>query len=257
MKTLFQRSKETIREEGVWLLLKKAFQFVFVRIRWVTALVLRPFIVRKIKAFNAGNSEDILNFTQSSYLRSFIRPAQVKSEFLGLLNIFKEKAPKVVVEIGTANGGTLFCFSRLAPEDATIISIDLPSGDFGGGYPKSKIPLYYSFKKGGQKMFLLREDSHTEQTLEKVKEILNAENITFLFIDGDHTYEGVKCDFGLYGPMVRKGGLIAFHDIVEGPPEKGVGVPQFWHEVKSQYRHVEIIENRDQGGYGIGVLYVD
>lgn len=237
------------------LFLKKFLKFVFVKITRVPALVLRPFIVRKIKKFNPRDNEDALNFTQSWYFG--IRPGQVKSEFLGLLNIFKEKTPKVVLEIGTANGGTLFCFSKLAPEDATIISIDLPGADFGGGYPKSKIPLYSSFRKRGQKMFLFREDSHAEQTLEKLKEILNAEKIDFLFIDGDHTYEGVKCDFGLYGPMVSKGGLIAFHDIVEGPPEKVGGVPRFWHEVKSQYRHVEIIENRDQSRYGIGVLYVD
>jgi len=41
----------------------------------------------------------------------------------------------------------------------------------------------------------------------------------FLFIDGDHTYEGVEGDFEMYSPLVRRGGIIAFHDIVPGPPE--------------------------------------
>jgi hypothetical protein len=44
---------------------------------------------------------------------------------------------------------------------------------------------------------------------------------------------------------------------VEGPAEKVGGVPRFWREVKSQYRAVEMIDNPNQGGYGIGVLYVD
>jgi predicted O-methyltransferase YrrM len=92
---------------------------------------------------------------------------------------------------------------------------------------------------------------------DRVKALLGGQGLDYLFIDGDHTYEGVKCDFGMYGPMVRKGGLIAFHDIAEGLPEMVGGVPRFWQEVKSQYRHDEIIENRDQGGYGIGVLYVE
>jgi hypothetical protein len=61
----------------------------------------------------------------------------------------------------------------------------------------------------------------------------------------------------MYGAMVRKGGLIALHDIVEGSPEKTGGVPRFWRETKSKYRHVEIIDDRQQGGYGLGVLYVD
>jgi len=37
-------------------------------------------------------------------------------------------------------------------------------------------------------------------------------NIELLFIDGDHTYDGVKRDYNLYYPMVKVGGLIAFHD---------------------------------------------
>jgi predicted O-methyltransferase YrrM len=41
--------------------------------------------------------------------------------------------------------------------------------------------------------------------------------LDFLFIDGDHTYEGVKQDFEMYTPLVRKGGLVAMHDIVPPP----------------------------------------
>jgi len=48
---------------------------------------------------------------------------------------------------------------------------------------------------------------------------LNGEPLDFLFIDGDHTYEGVKRDFEMYSPLVRNGGIIAFHDIVKHPPE--------------------------------------
>ena len=35
-----------------------------------------------------------------------------------------------------------------------------------------------------------------------------------LFIDADHTYNGVKNEHELYAPMVAKGGIIAFHDAV-------------------------------------------
>jgi hypothetical protein len=30
--------------------------------------------------------------------------------------------------------------------------------------------------------------------------------VDFLFIDGDHTYEGVKKDFEMYSPLVRREG---------------------------------------------------
>lgn len=36
--------------------------------------------------------------------------------------------------------------------------------------------------------------------------------IDFLYIDADHSYEGVKLDFDLYSKLVKKTGLIALHD---------------------------------------------
>ena len=36
--------------------------------------------------------------------------------------------------------------------------------------------------------------------------------IALLFIDGDHSYEGVKMDTLSWEPKVKKGGTILFHD---------------------------------------------
>jgi predicted O-methyltransferase YrrM len=38
------------------------------------------------------------------------------------------------------------------------------------------------------------------------------ESIDFIYIDGEHTYEGVKRDIELYQPKIKKGGYIAGHD---------------------------------------------
>lgn len=37
-------------------------------------------------------------------------------------------------------------------------------------------------------------------------------SITFLFIDADHSYDGVLSDFSGYAPKVIQGGALAFHD---------------------------------------------
>ncbi|GIW67077.1 MAG: hypothetical protein KatS3mg095_0975 [Candidatus Parcubacteria bacterium] len=216
----------------------------------------REKVIQLLKSFNSDNPEEIFNFSWNFY-GGLIRPMQIKEEFVELLKIFKEKNPKYIMEIGTANGGTLFCFCKLARDDATIISIDLPEGPFGGGYPEWKIPIYQAFKKENQKLYLLREDSHKQETLEKVKEILNGNQLDFLFIDGDHSYEGVKKDFEMYSPLVKKGGIIAFHDIVQGGDNK-IEVPFFWQELKNvNYNYKEIIHNFErlyQEGAGIGLL---
>lgn len=76
-----------------------------------------------------------------------------------------------------------------------------------------------------------------------------------MFIDGDRTYQGVKQDFQMYSPIVKKGGIVAFHDIVKHDPTSGCEVNKFWNEIKPSFKHLEIIENQDQKWAGIGVLY--
>jgi predicted O-methyltransferase YrrM len=47
----------------------------------------------------------------------------------------------------------------------------------------------------------------------KVADQIEDGSLDFVFIDGDHTYEGAKGDILAYGPKVRRGGLISGHDI--------------------------------------------
>ena len=141
--------------------------------------------------------EDYIDLAYSFHIFfiPFLRPGQVKEEINELLNFLVRIKPKVICEIGTAGGGTFFLLSKISSPDAYMISIDLPGGIFGGGYPKWKIPFYKSFATGDQKIFLIRENSHNPKTVLKLKRILGQRKLDFLFIDGDHTYKGVKKDF--------------------------------------------------------------
>jgi predicted O-methyltransferase YrrM len=38
------------------------------------------------------------------------------------------------------------------------------------------------------------------------------DTIDFIFIDGDHSYDACKADIGAWAPLVKRGGVIAFHD---------------------------------------------
>ena len=78
----------------------------------------------------------------------------------------------------------------------------------------------------------------------------------FLFIDGDHTYEGVKADFNMYSELVRPGGLIVFHDICRHAAGMNCEVDRFWQEVKNERRTREFVHDTNQGTCGIGVIEV-
>jgi len=185
-----------------------------------------------------------------------INPFQIKNEIATLLKILKLKKSKIVLEIGTANGGTLFLFSKVCPPDMTLISIDLPEGPFGGEFfPDWKIPFYKSFATQQQKIHIIRADSHNSKTLDEIKVLLNGKKIDFLFIDGDHGYESVKKDLELYGEFLSDDGIIAIHDISSGPEENVGEVPKFWKEIKSKHESLEILDNDNTLGYGIGLLF--
>jgi predicted O-methyltransferase YrrM len=254
--SLIREGLRILHEGGFKALIQRALRYISSH---APAYIPCSLIVKRFKDA-ASYIDDIYDALDLAFsfqaLGVSIEPAQVREEIAKLLEIAAGLRPRVVLEIGTARGGTLFLFTRVADPNAKIISIDLPGGPFGGGYPRWKVPLYKSFARGGQRIYLLRRDSHDPRTLEEVERILGGERVDFLFIDGDHSYEGVKRDLKMYSPLVRKGGIVAFHDIVPGPPENVGGVPEFWNQIKTYFRHLEIVKDWNQGGFGIGVLYV-
>jgi predicted O-methyltransferase YrrM len=197
-----------------------------------------------------------------SFIDSFVygeikpTPTQKRDEILGLLELLETERPRTVLELGTFHGGTLFLFSRVAVEDAVLVTVDLPAGLFGGGYPRSWARFLRGFARGAQKIHLVRGSTRSTRTRERVESIFGGlQKVDFLFIDADHRYEGVRADYEEYAPLVRDGGIIAFHDIVPGD-ESAVGeVPRFWAELKMvEPDAIELVEDWGQGGYGIGVI---
>lgn len=209
---------------------------------------------KRILSLQPMNSNDVMNFLFSKK-GELISPWQFTEELTQLLELYQNHKPKYILEIGTANGGTLFAHCRLAPDDATLISIDLPSGKFGGGYPDWKTPLYKIFAKPNQKLYLIRDSSHAANTVEQVRSMLHGKKFDYLFIDGDHTYEGVKKDFELYIQFAAPNALIVFHDIAHHP-DSSCQVDRFWNEIKTSYRHQEFIKEKTQTCFGIGILFL-
>lgn len=183
-----------------------------------------------------------------------LAPLQSRAELTEFATRVKRHAPRVVVEIGTARGGTLFVLCRMAADDAKIVSIDLPAGAGGAGYPEWKLPILESFAKDGQKLQFLRADSHSDDTLESVRSKLAGEPIDLLFIDGDHSYDGALSDFSRYSQLVRPGGLICMHDVVPNPSTEAIEVDRVWEHVSSGGQAEVIRDPANLQKFGIGVL---
>lgn len=204
-----------------------------------------------------GNTiEERVDFARS---HSHLRSNQKRAEIIALLNELESLKPKRLCEIGADKGGTLGLFASAADPNARILSLDID-------YPDTRAAVYQSLALDGQSVKCIEADSHSPATLDRVKQWLAGETFDFLFIDGDHSYDGVKADYEMYSALVRPGGIVAFHDIVpdfytrfgkKTPSDVGE-VPRYWTELKptvSDWK--EFIEDPEQDGYGIGMLRVE
>lgn len=192
-----------------------------------------------------------MDLTQKAMLIGALQKPIELSRFLDLI---QGMDLKTVVEIGTAKGGVFYALCQSATAKAKVVSIDLPGGAFGGGYSEEDLERYNSFGKEKQILSFIRDDSHKPEVKKELEKLLKKDSIDLLFIDGDHTYEGVKKDFEMYAPLVKEGGLIAFHDICFHPHFPDCRVDKFWNEIKSQFEHWEYIDPQDDTWGGIGVV---
>jgi len=81
-------------------------------------------------------------------------------------------------------------------------------------------------------------DSADPETLKELKKLLAGREIDLLFIDGDHSYEGIKSDHELYGPLVKH--LIAFHD-VHAVTNRAFDVNTYWNEMAIKNHYLTVV----------------
>ncbi|GAC1512502.1 MAG: hypothetical protein NVS1B3_16260 [Candidatus Dormibacteraceae bacterium] len=178
---------------------------------------------------------------------------QKQPEILGLIEYLKQDKPTTIGEIGTFKCGTTFLLSQAVESVDTTIGVDVLFRN---------VTLMRYMKRPGNHLHFIRGSSHDPATVGQVEAVLRGRHLDFLLIDGDHAYSSVSADFFAYRPLVRDGGLIAFHDIVSdyatryGRQTSSAtgGVPLFWSQIKNRFWSREFIEDPEQDGFGIGVL---
>jgi len=76
-----------------------------------------------------------------------------------------------------------------------------------------------------------------------------------ILIDADHTYHGVKIDFGLYSQILAPGGFIVLHDIAYDFGSVIInGVKPLLEEIKDEYVIKKFIDETRSNPIGVGLL---
>lgn len=178
-----------------------------------------------------------------------VRSLQILAEITALAREVEALRPKVILEIGTARGGTALIWAHLAQK--RLITCDVLD-------KRGFADLVRAFPPPGSscEVSVLIGDSHAPEFADTVRRTLDGDPVDFLFIDGEHTEQGVAQDFAMYGPLVRPGGLVAFHDIVENQPLPTNQVQHFWKLLRAAGDIRELVNDPNQCGFGIGILRV-
>ncbi len=185
--------------------------------------------------------------------------AQDRNEILEFTKFLYDLRPHNVMEIGSKLGGNFYILSTIAT--GMKISLDLQGGIHGGwilnahSYLGDVFKLRNDFfKKEFDNISMVSGNSHDVVSLSHIVDLLKNEKLDLLYLDGDHTREGIKQDYHMYKSLVRKGGYIVFHDINDSKHHRDTGcyVSTLWNELQGN----KIEFNQHLHWAGIGVLQV-
>ena len=176
---------------------------------------------------------------------------QVKTEIYKFIDVLlKQKKNKNCLEIGLgAYGSTHFLWRLIFKKTITI------------EYQKYRVFKFTENMNKFHNKFVLNDLksrfifglSHHTSSVEKLEKMLDGEKLDLLFIDGDHAYKSVLCDWLLYKNFVAKDGIIAFHDCVAN--DNDFGVPKFLKKIKSFDSSIKLKKIVESKNFGIAYYY--
>lgn len=138
-----------------------------------------------------------------------------------ILDRIPQGVPVMGAEIGVLKGNTAMRLLAARPMLMHVMidpwcvpdadSSYAQSGDSNSQKPKSEHEAAYLMTKQRVHEFGDRAIIHRAYSAE-VAPYYEDESLDYVFIDGDHSYEGVKLDISLWLPKIKPGGWIGGHD---------------------------------------------
>lgn len=130
-----------------------------------------------------------------------------------LYGLVRSLQPKTIVEIGSARGLSA-CTMALACRHnnlGNVFAVDPHTLNDWTDSPKTNKEQLDFFQKRINDYDLKNFCQIVQSTSEEVASTWN-QSIDLLFIDGDHSYEGVRKDFEVFKPWLTSRSLVLFHD---------------------------------------------
>ncbi len=176
------------------------------------------------------------------------RALQKPLELFDYLRFIRRREIARCMEIGTLWGGTFFAHCAVTAARGHEIAVDA----LAGARAKEMTARFRKLARADQRVTCVWRDSHCASAAADVAAALDGASLDLLFLDGDHSPGGVARDYEMYSPLVRAGGVIAFHDI-EGKASSGV--PAFWRALRDRHENIEFVDRvHAPHGLGIGVI---
>lgn len=169
--------------------------------------------------------------------------------------LIRQQKPKYLLCIGSRYGYIPAVMAQACKDNnyGKVDFVDAGYGDndknhwTGKGYWKTEKGLS-SFKKFGLENFI---KVYVQTTQNFKKQYLN-KKYDYIYIDGDHSYQGVSFDAKTFWPKLNKNGYMIFHDVCvkSKQPEGEYGVYKFFNEFSKNKQHLKI----DNLKSGLGVI---
>lgn len=174
---------------------------------------------------------------------------QVLSEFDPLLAIYRDRAPRRILEVGSWQGGTLRAWLQESePPPELVVAVD----------PNHQRPeLYDGWRRGATELEVITGSSLDPAVQATLRRLVPFD---WLFIDGDHTDHAVRQDVQLARELAGKDAVLVLHDIALGAGGNGwPDVARVFAELQAEGLMTErFVEEPYSGpwGHGIGVVYL-
>lgn len=176
---------------------------------------------------------------------------QYESEINDFIKLLKDEGVKSYLEVGCRHGDSYHAIGKVLPKGSLVVGVDLPGArsgkETGGKFWDSDVSLKRAAKELrelGQRAHVFIGNSHNPNIIKKVQKFKHFDAV---FIDGDHSPEGVRADWDNYGSM---GDIVAFHDIY-GKSCNTTNIMKLFKDIRKGKRWTQFTINQEDRGIGV------